>query len=174
MDVRMFSHKADTYAFGVWVDCCHLDWQVSSVAQISNALSQAFSSVEYLTLEHEVHSQSSEEHNDIDRIEWRNLLLSFRNVKTLRIKDGLVEKLSHCLRLEEGELLLAMLPELQELIYSGSREVGIFASFITGRWSAGRPVRLIRDGPSPSSSQLSFEPPAITSPGDEAGTGVET
>jgi hypothetical protein len=54
----------------------HLDWQVSSVAQFSNALSQVFSAVEHLTLKHEVHIQSSEleEHNDVDR--------SFSNVKT--------------------------------------------------------------------------------------------
>ncbi|KAF8488041.1 hypothetical protein F5888DRAFT_1639463 [Russula emetica] len=47
---------------------------VSSAAQICNAISQVFSAVERLTLRHEVHGQSSEEHNDVDRIEWRNLL----------------------------------------------------------------------------------------------------
>jgi hypothetical protein len=65
-----------------------------------------FSAVEHLTLEHEVHSQPSEEHNDVDRIEWRNLLRSFSNVKTLRVEDVLVEELSRCLRLEDGELPL--------------------------------------------------------------------
>jgi hypothetical protein len=39
---------SDTYAFRVAVDCWHLDWQVSSVAQISNALNQIFSAVEHL------------------------------------------------------------------------------------------------------------------------------
>jgi hypothetical protein len=38
----------------------HLDRQVSSVAQVFNALSQMFSAVGHLTLGHEVHSQSSE------------------------------------------------------------------------------------------------------------------
>jgi hypothetical protein len=102
------------YALGIVVDCCHLDWQVSSMAQISNSLSQMFSAVEHLTLEHEVHSQSSEEHNEVDRTEWRKLLRPFSNVKTLRIENGLVKDLSRCLELEDGELPLELLPELQE------------------------------------------------------------
>ena len=64
IDLVMFFREADTYAVGVVaVDCWHPDWQVSSVAQICNALSQVFSAVEHLSLEHQVHSQSSEEHN---------------------------------------------------------------------------------------------------------------
>jgi hypothetical protein len=173
IDVLMFLREADTYAFGVTVDCWHLDWQVSSVAQISNAFSRVFSAVEHLTLEHEAHSQSSEEHNDVDRIEWRNLLRSFSNVKILRVEDGLVEKLSHCLRLEDEELPLELLPELQELTYFGSRYTGdTFSSFIDARQNAGRPVALVRYNPSPSPSEASFppfEPPAITSASGEAG-----
>ena len=37
------------------------------MARILNAVGQRFSSVEHLTLEHEVHSQSPNEHNDVDR-----------------------------------------------------------------------------------------------------------
>jgi hypothetical protein len=145
IDVGMFFHEVDTYSFFVMIDCWHLDWQVSSVAQISNALSQLFSAVERLALEHKVHSQSSEEHNNVDRIEWRTLLRSFSNVKTLRVEDGLVEDLSRCLRLEDGELPLELLPELQELTYSGSGDAGdVFTSFIDARQNAGHPVTLVR------------------------------
>jgi hypothetical protein len=151
-DLLMFFREADTYAFGVRVDCWHLDRQVSSVAQISNALSQVFSVVDHLTLEHEVHSPSSEERNDVDRIEWHNLLRSFSNVKTLRVKNGLVEELSRCLRLEDGELPLELLPELQELTYFGSLDTGdVFTSFIDSRQNAGRPVTLVRPNSRPSS-----------------------
>ena len=123
--VSMFSREADMRTFVVVVECWHLDWQVSSMAQISNALSQVFFVVERLTLRHKVHTQSFEEHNDVDRIEWRNLLRSFRNVKTLRVKDELVEEqLSRCLRLEDGKLPLELLPELQELAYFGSGDAG--------------------------------------------------
>jgi hypothetical protein len=175
--VLMFFPGADTHAFVVWVNCWHLDWQVSSVAQISNALSQVFSAVEHLTLEHEVHSQSSEEHNDVDGVEWRKLLRSFSNVKTLRIEDGLVEELSRCLRSEDGEFPLELLPELQELTYSRSGDAGdAFTPFIDARQNAGRPVTLVRHNPSPSPSESSFmfETPAITSASGKAGNDIDT
>ena len=93
------------------------------MALISNAPSQAFSAVtrEHLAFQREVHGQSSEEywHNEeIDSSELRRLLMSVRNVKTLRAEDGLAEKLSRCLRLEDGGLPLELLTELevQELV----------------------------------------------------------
>ena len=165
--------------FFVTVDCWHLDWQVSCVARICNALSQVFSAVEFLTLEHEVHSQSTEEHNDVDRIEWHNLLRPFSNVKTLLIEDGLVEQLSRCLQLEDGEreLPLELLPELQELKCSGSGDAGnAFASFIDSRRNAGRPVTLVRHSLSPTPHESSFksETPAITSASGEPGNDLDT
>jgi hypothetical protein len=151
VDVEVYPHEeAEVYAFSITVKCWHLDWQVSSAAQIFNSLSPLFSAVEHLTLQHEVHSQSSEEHNKADRTEWRQLLGSFRNVKTLLIDEGLVEELSHCLELDDGELPLEVLPELQELTYSGSGNTrDAFTSFIDARQDAGRPVTLVRPSPIP-------------------------
>ena len=127
------------------VGCWHLDWQVSFVAQIYVGLSQMFTTVEHLALAHRKHSQSSEEHNEVDRTEWRKLLNSFSNVKTLRIDDGLVRDLSRCLGLEDGEGPMELLPELQKLAYSGSDNANdAFASFIDARKNAGRPVTLIK------------------------------
>ena len=173
ISIGMSFRDADEYTFVVAVDCWHFDWQVSSMAQISNALIPVLSAVEHLTFDHEVHGRSSEERGDVDRVEWRKLLKSFSNVETLFAEDGLVEELSRCLRLEDGEPPLELLPELQELTYVGSRETGdAFASFIDARQNAGRPVSLIRDSPSP--SPLPFEPPAITSPNDVAGNDIKT
>ncbi|KAI0278460.1 hypothetical protein BGY98DRAFT_1186542 [Russula aff. rugulosa BPL654] len=67
------------------------------------ASSQMFSTVKHLSLGHEVQNQSSEEHNEVYRIDWRKLLSSFNDVKALGIRDGLVEDLSRCLRSEDGE-----------------------------------------------------------------------
>jgi hypothetical protein len=80
--------------------------QVSAMAQITNSLSQMFSAVEHLTLVYEAHSRSSLEHNEVDRIEWRKILRSFSNVKTLRVEYGLEEEIARCLRLDDGELPL--------------------------------------------------------------------
>jgi hypothetical protein len=69
-------------------------------------------------------------------------------VKTLGVGDGLVKALSYCLRLEDGEPPLELLPELQELIYSARHDAGdVFTSFIDARQSAGRPVTLVRHNP---------------------------
>ncbi|KAI0261313.1 hypothetical protein BGY98DRAFT_1182420 [Russula aff. rugulosa BPL654] len=133
-------------AFFISVRCWHLDWQVSSIAQIFDAISPKFSAVEHLTLKHQLHDRSSREHNGDERIEWRKILRSFSNVKTLRIGDGLVGKLSRCLQLGDGEYPLEILPELQELTYSGSYNADntLFTPFIDARQNAGRPVTLIK------------------------------
>ena len=147
--VYVWANAAETdmpaNAFSLNIDCWHLDWQVSSVVQIFNTLSQTFSAVEHITFIHDVHSQSSEEHNEVDRTEWRKLLKSLSNVKTLVIEDGLVRELSLCLRLEDGEHPLELLPELQELTFDGRSNSGdAFTPFIDARRNAGRPVTLTK------------------------------
>ena len=115
------------------------------MARISNALSQVLSAVEHLTLKGEVDSppQASGVYNNVDRrTEWRKLLRSFSNVKTLHVGYSvLVEEISRCLRLEDGEPPLELLPELQQLTYyHGSGDSDAFTSFIDSRRNAGHPV----------------------------------
>jgi hypothetical protein len=143
VDVEVYPHEgAKTHTLAITVNCCHLDRQVLSTAQIFNSLSPMFSAVEHLTFEH---SQSPEEHNDADPTQWRKLLNSFKNVKTLRIDNGLVKELSRCLQLDDGEPPLEVLPELQELTYTGSGNTGdTLTSFIDARQNAGHPITLIR------------------------------
>ena len=130
--------EAETHPFSITVYSKSLDMQVSSVAQIFNSLSQIFSTVEHITLELE---ELYEEHNEVDRAKWRRLLRSLVQVKTLHVDDGLVQELSRSLRPNDGENPLELLPELQELTYSGSDNVGdVFTSFIDARQNAGRPV----------------------------------
>ena len=132
------------YALDIVVLCRHLDWQASSMAQFSISLTQILSAVEHLQLQHDAHSESSEEHNDVDRTEWRKLLRPFSNLKTLDIQRELVKDLSRCLELEDGELPLELLPELQGIRFYGSGDIGDgLTSFIDTRRNAGRPVTLV-------------------------------
>ena len=141
--VALYLREVEMVAIGV--NCPHLDWQVSSMAQISNSLSPMFSAAEHLTLRHEAHRWSSEEHNQVDRTEWRKLLRPFRNVMTLQIVGGLVDGLSRCLQLEDGEFPSELLPELQELSFPGDASNGdAFTSFIDARQNAGHAVTLTR------------------------------
>jgi hypothetical protein len=96
-------------------------------------------------------------------------LKSFSNVKTL------LEEVSRCLRLEDGEHPLEVFPELQELTYVGSGTAGdAFTSFIDACQNAGRPVTLVRRSSSPIPSETSFEAPAMTSASDEAANNFDT
>jgi hypothetical protein len=168
------------YVISMGVHCSPPDLQVSSVAQIFDSIGPIFSTVEYLAFEYEV-PEYFEEQNEFDRTEWRRLLRPFSNVKTLRIDEELVEGVSRCLRLDDGEDPLELLPELQELTYSGSGDTGdAFTSFIDARQNAGSPVTLISKPKSVttlsrSSSQSSLESSsAITWNSEvvEAGTGA--
>ena len=129
----------------IGVECWHLDWQVSSMTHISNSLSQVFSAVEHLAFEHVTHHQSSEEHNEVDRTKWRELLRPFNGVKTLRIAGGLVGELSRSLQSEDGEFPLELLSELQELTFPREdNNDDAFTSFINSHEDAGRTVTLVR------------------------------
>ena len=145
--VAVYPHgETEMYPFSIAVAGLDCDWQLSPMAQICNSLRQILSPVERLTLEPGVlHMWSSEEDNlGVDSaVEWRQLLSSFINMKTLRIHQMFVRGVSRCLRLDDGEHLLNLLPGLQELIYSGSGKIGDpFTSFINARQSSGRPITL--------------------------------
>jgi hypothetical protein len=129
--------------FNVEVACQHLDWQLCSVSQIFNTLGPLFPAVVDLTLDYREHTISSQRHNQVDRTQWREFLRSFRNVKTLRVHNSLVEDLSHSLLLN-GAPPLEVLPELQELVCPPACISGqAFTPFILERKAAGRPLYLI-------------------------------
>jgi hypothetical protein len=145
--VGVYPHEASMrHAFEMVVPSSHLDWQVSSIAQVFNALSPVLSAVERLTLDYEEHRQSSEMHNEVDRMQWRQLLGSFSNVKTIHVENGLVRELSRSLQFDDGESPgAALLPELTELSYSASDDIGdAFTSFTGARQDTDHPVTLVR------------------------------
>jgi hypothetical protein len=150
ISTRVYPYEgAKMYALYVDVGCTQLDWQVASAAQILNTLRSVFSSVEHLTLDYE----TSEGHNEADHVQWRKVLKSFNDVKTLLVDAGLVRDLSHSLQLDDGEPLpVELLPELKEISYSAIDDANdIFTPFIDARQKAGRPV-LVRRKKSPSES----------------------
>ena len=132
------------YSLNMHVFCRHLDWQVSSVAQIFTALSPVLSDVVDLTLGYSEHVSSSEWHYEADRTQWRDLLGSFQNVKTLSVPQGLTTELSRSLRPANGESSVDLLPELKKLEYfTYGAPSDAFSSFVEARQIAGRPVTLV-------------------------------
>ena len=133
------------WAFRMDVDCEDLEWQVSCAAEISDTLSQVFSAVEYLTLgvkRGDLSPDTEERSYDADSTAWPRLLSSFANAKTLFVDSPLVAELSHCLLSEDEEPPFALLPDLQQLIYSGAAGGDAFKPFIDSRRNASRPVTL--------------------------------
>jgi hypothetical protein len=131
------------------IKCRYLDWQVASAAQLFDSLSPVLSVVEKLTLSHWKHGQSSEWHNDVDRIQWRKLLEPFSNVKVLHAEVNVEGDHATCkglfcsLRSDEGESSMELLPNLKELSYFGDQVVrDEFTPFINERQAAGHPVHL--------------------------------
>ena len=101
--------------------------------------------MEHLSLNHTAYTYYHVyDEPEVDPItEWRELLRLFRYVKTLNVHDHFVTEVSRCLELDDGEHSLKLLPELQELTYSGSDDISdAFTSFIDARQDAGRPVAL--------------------------------
>jgi len=132
-----------TYTFHIEARGGRLDQQLFFVAQLFNALSPAFFSVEVLTLDYKKHTLSSE----ASRLQWRKLLMSFNNVKTLRVHSGLVGDISRSLQLE-GEPPLELLPELKVLeCPATSAAAAALNAFIDAREVTGRPVRLVQMAP---------------------------
>ncbi|KAI0245134.1 hypothetical protein BJV78DRAFT_1356965 [Lactifluus subvellereus] len=123
--------------------CRHLDWQVSSAAQILGALHPVLSVVEKLVLSYKEDDQSSEWHNEVGRTLWRQLLKPFSNLKTLVVQNELVGKLARSLQTDDGEPSLELLPNLKEVGYSGEDDArDALTPFIDERQVAGHPVNL--------------------------------
>jgi hypothetical protein len=144
LNVQADPHKgALMFSLDMELSGTHLDWQVASTAQVLRTLSTVFSAVEHLAIEYDRYSVSSEWNNEADRTQWRELLGSFGNVKTLRVDPELVEQLSRALQPAEGEST-EPLPELQEISYSTEgNSYNTFTSFIDARQKAGRPITVV-------------------------------
>jgi hypothetical protein len=106
------------------------------MAQLSDVLSPVFSAVVDLTINHYL---SSTQHNEANYTQWRKLLRSFSNVKTLRMPSVFIEDLFRSLR-SDGEPPPELLPKLQVLVCPVGSDM--FNAFINARNVAGHPVRL--------------------------------
>ncbi|KAI0247374.1 hypothetical protein BJV78DRAFT_942951 [Lactifluus subvellereus] len=129
--------------FYVHIMCKHLDWQVASVVQIFRTLLPLLTVVKDLSLAYAGDSLSMEQHHDVNRTQWRELLRPFINIKALHIENELVGQLSHSLQSDDGETPLELLPNLEELTYSGgSNAEDVFTPLINERQAARRPLTL--------------------------------
>ena len=121
----------------LYVTSKQLDWQIDYAGQIRNALVQALSNVERLTLEIYKALPTEWENGEIDSTSWHDLLRVFIGVKKLYIRRGLLGELSRALQLDDVGSDPGFLPHLEEILAGDN----LFASFIDARRLVGRPVR---------------------------------
>jgi hypothetical protein len=126
------------------IACRHLYSQVAFAVQFFGTPSPLLSVVEQVTFTHRELKQSySEWHNNVDRRQWRDLLRPFTNAKTIHVQDNLVNKIFHSLPSDDGEPPLELLPNLEEVGYSGGSDArDAFTAFLNERQVAGHPVSL--------------------------------
>ena len=144
--VSAFPHKgARMSTLDVELSGIHLDWQVASAAQLFRTLSTVFSAVEDLYFNYDRRLISSEWNDEADRTQWRELLGSFNNVKTILMSSAgghsMIEQLSRALQPDEGESPMALLPELQELAcFPPSAFPNALIPFIEARQKTAHPL----------------------------------
>jgi hypothetical protein len=124
------------------INCEPLDLQTDSTTQVCRALRKVLRTVEELTLGFVGRVWDI----TLDSVPWHELLLPFIGVKKLHICSSLAPKLSQALQSVAGELVMELLPVLQELEvqlrdYSYHAE-SPFSAFVDTRESVGRPVHL--------------------------------
>jgi hypothetical protein len=134
----------DIKALSVYVNCESLDWQIDSATQVCRALGKVVSTVEVLSLDLDVDAMPSDWENMLDDMLWHELLLPFTGAKRLYIGSSLTLELSRTLASVIGDLVLDLLPELQELeVPVTIDQATLYSMFLHARESVGRPVHLL-------------------------------
>ena len=130
--------------FSLRVNCKPFDWQIDSATQVCSALVHALSAAEELTLDFDEENLPSDWRNEVDALMWHALLWPFHGVKKLCVGYPLASELSNALESDDAELVLGLLPELEELEAQVELEHvnKAFETFIDARQLAGHHVRL--------------------------------
>jgi hypothetical protein len=132
-------------ALSVSVDCRAHHRRVFWAAQMCGVLGPVSSTVVDLALFHEESVFWIPLYNHASRIQWREVLKSFNNVKTLSLSKAFLWELSLSLQVYDGESPMEVLPELKKLQCNASEDdvPDTFDEFLEARENAGFPVRLL-------------------------------
>jgi hypothetical protein len=108
------SQTVDTTWFELVVSCSKLDWQLSSLSQLCASTLSTFSNLEHLNIREcnsYLHCQ-----DDIENIQWLELLHPFSTVKRLSLPDEVSPHVAPALQELPGERVTEVLPALEVLI----------------------------------------------------------
>ncbi len=103
--------------FELEIPCRQSDWQLSMLAQICSSSLNLISSLEHLYI-HEYKAIESDRpcwQDDIENIQWLELLRPFTTVKALYLSRGITTQIMPALEEVVGEMATAVSPALQTL-----------------------------------------------------------
>ena len=122
--------------------CEGIDWQFSHLAQALNQTSSILSNMLHLAI---YSDPISPEHEDIDDIEWLQLLRPFSSIKTLFVSRRFAKRVAIALRDSAGMMMAPteVLPALDILCLEGCRLVPSVHMFLVSRSECGRPVTTV-------------------------------
>ncbi|KAH9974453.1 hypothetical protein BGW80DRAFT_1458504 [Lactifluus volemus] len=138
-----FCSSADDFSFQILSR--RIDWQVSSVAQICNQLSEPFivSSIKKLYIFECSGMSPSTLEDEMDETQWLELFRPFTAVRTLCISHKIQSHVMSALRGLSGELAMQVLPAFEKLYLLGFHpdlERGDMGPFMTARQGSAHPV----------------------------------
>ena len=124
--------------------CKQLDWQISSMAEIFEAISPILSHVEQLNIDAPSIFRSGQDEIGLSQLDFPDLFRQFVNVKRLYITGESVSHVTVAMGQITGQLAITVLPELREIYVGNLTELASahdgFKAFITAREHSAHPV----------------------------------
>ena len=161
-----YREQQGSWKLSLQINCASLDWLLDSAGQVCRALETVMSAIEELTLDLNVDGMPSDWENTLEGMMWRELLLPFIGVRKLHIGSTLTLQLSQALLSDAGELVMELLPVVEELDVQLEIDhaKAAFSLFLRSRESVGRPVQLLAPPmpPEPTVDRLELELPDYT------------
>lgn len=155
------SHPGRPHYLALRILCKNLDWQISSMTELCEGLSQTLFHVEQLNICASPTSFAGErDEMDFTQLEFLDLFRQFVHVRRLCVTGGSALHVVGALRPVTGQLAVIVLPELREIYVGKDAELAFarrdLSQFIATRGSSTRPV-LIRSLEAELSPEPNFE-----------------
>jgi hypothetical protein len=129
------------------ISCSQSDWRLSSMAQICSSSLSLISSLERLYIHEKEYLQSCWQ-DDIESVQWLELLCPFTTVKTLYLSREFAPRIAPALQELIGERATEVLPALRSLFLEQlhpSRPVQeAIEKFVVARQLSGHPIAIYR------------------------------
>jgi hypothetical protein len=143
IELRVSSRRSELLK--LVISCKPIDWQLSSIAQVCSSCLSPLPTLERLAI---LHHPRRGWQDDIENLQWLELLHPFTSVKKLVLYNKIVGLVAPALQELTGETATEVLPALQSLLLKRPRRSGpinkAIAQFVAARQISGHPVAIRR------------------------------